>query len=303
MVCGPDSVSECEYYVAVAGYCTQDNVAEVNFTLTATLQPLANELYEVPQLQQKITPNGVNKYQFCVNTAIDVSAYLNSYTSACNCPNNYAELEFVISKTNADAGAQDSTWKLEAGDPTGIFTLKAGDADTRPGTYYLNVIGSCEASVNVKCDGTNACTCAPCSHLANSPYSLYIGASSAFNTNGIAKTTLRACATAGVNSVIPVKSGPEGTCSGQCPAPKQSLADRFKKFTEGATAGIAIAVIVVILFILAVILFCYRDYLRCCCYRPSALSKSQHGNTKYSAHARDERESEAQTGVVSSTAI
>jgi hypothetical protein len=302
MVCGPDGISECEYYIGVPSYCSTANVTSVDYILTATLVPLANELYEVPQLDQKITPNGVNKYQFCTNTAIDVSAYLNSYASACDCPNNYAELEFVISRTNADAGVQDSTWKLEAGNPTGIFTLKTSDADTRPGTYYLNVIGSCEASVNVACaaDGSNSCTCSPCSHLANSPYSLYMGSSSAFNSNGVAETILESCATAGVNNVIPVKAGLEGTCSGECTV----VSSKNKSvLTQGATAGVAIAVIVFVLFILAVVMYLYRGYLRSCCYNPNTLSKSQHANQgKYTAN-HDEREHEANVGVLPSSAI
>lgn len=258
-MCGADGKSECLMYIGVTGYCTTA-VTSLNFILTATLVPLGNNIFAVAETNQTVKPNGVMKYEFCVDDAVDVKAQLKSFTSACNCPKSYANLEYVISRTNVNATINDLTWKYEGGggDETGIVKLLESDADTRPGTYYLNVLGTCTLAAD--CD--NACTCSPCANLARSPYTIYIANSSDLSHHSNASVSTGSCP-ATMPSVV---GGNFGVCSATCPS--VSVASAASLYTQllnaGAKAAIAICVILVALAILGAGLCYYRRRLTCC---------------------------------------
>ena len=245
-------------YIGVTGYCVTPNVTHVNFTLTATLKRLNDNIYSIDQSNQIVTANGVKKYHFCVDDEVDVKAQLKSFTSACDCPKSYSNLEFVISRTNAAATINDLTWKLETEDTTGIVRLLNNDADTRPGTYYLNVLGTCTSATN--CD--DVCTCAPCSNLANSPYSLLVA-----NQTALSKGFNRTLST-GTCPANTVLGGTKGLCAATCPAITVLATDSSSIYqavlSQGGKAAIAICVLLVCLSLLGCGLCYYRKSLTCC---------------------------------------
>ena len=264
-MCGPDGKSECLMYIGVGGYCVTRTAQYVNFTLTATLQRLKNNIFKIPQLNQLVAAKGANQYQFCVDKEVDVVAQIKSFTNACDCPSTYANLEYAISRTNANAGMEDLAWKFQAGQTAGIVKLFAKDNNTRPGTYFLNVLGSCKNPAEC----TNKCTCGPCSNLANSKYALSVDYSTSISNSSF---TIGSCTSAGGSSDTCAAScnpGGVGSTSPTSPssAPYALLsADRIQKMNQGAVAGIAILALVFLISIIGCPLYCYKEQigLTCC---------------------------------------
>ena len=247
-------------YIGVAGYCVTPDAQYVNFTLTATLLRLKNDIFKIPQLNQLVAAKGANQYQFCVDKKVDVIAQMKSFTNACDCPNTYANLEYVISRTNANAGIGDLAWKIRSGQTTGIVKLLAQDNNTRPGTYFLNVLGSC----NNPSECSSKCTCGPCANLANSKYALSVDYSTSSSNSSI---TIGSCPSAGDSTNTCAAFCNPGGIGGTTPtsppsAPYALLSiDNIKKMNQGAVAGIAMLALVFLLGIVGCFLFCYRERL------------------------------------------
>ena len=257
-VCGPDGKSECLIYIGVAGYCVTANASEVDFTLTATLQPLGDNIFKMPQLDQTVAPQGVNQYQFCVDKSVDVMAQMKTFTSACDCPSTYANLEYVISRTNKKALITDRTWKIQRGQTTGIVKLLASDADTRPGTYYLNVLGTCTSAAEC----SDKCTCGPCANLAASKYGLYIDDSASLAAHSNTSLSIGSC------SVEGVISGLNGSCAAFCPAEAVIASTSFPTSTQPHRQDTAaIMAILILVFLISIVggTICYFTKQLTCC--------------------------------------
>ena len=267
MVCGADMKSLCYLYVGITGACNPGNTGNttIPFTLTSTLSA-ARGIFAKPQGNQSVAANGVTSYRFCANVQTpNVALRLNSYTSACNCPDSFAQYDVVVSLYNPNAGINDITWLLRGGDPTGFLNLSAADADTRPGSYYVNVLGRCAAN-SVLSGGAAADPClhAPCANLRNSPYSLYVGNSVGFPAASLSATmALPSCHTHN-KSVV---AGLAGTCGKTCPAyaslfiPAAGLSSPTSVTFVLSTGGkIAIAVVIVVVFFSCVGCCMWRNY-------------------------------------------
>ena len=262
-VCGPDGKSECLIYIGVAGYCVTPDASEVDFTLTATLQPLGDNIFKMPQLDQTVAPQGVNQYQFCVDKSVDVMAQMKTFTSACDCPSTYANLEYVISRTNKKALITDRTWKIQRGQTTGIVKLLASDADTRPGTYYLNVLGTCTSAAEC----SDKCTCGPCANLAASKYGLYIDDSASLAAHSNSSLSIGSC------SVVGIRGGLNGSCAAICPSgiviastssPTDTQPTKTQLLSKGIVAGIVVLILVFLISIIGSCLYYHRRQLTFC---------------------------------------
>ena len=219
-------------YIGVAGYCVTPNAQYVNFTLTATLLQLKNDIFKIPQLNQLVAAKGANQYQFCVDKKVDVIAQMKSFTNACDCPSTYANLEYVISRTHADARINDLTWKFQAGQSTGIVKLLAQDADTRPGTYFLNILGFCKDES--KCH--DKCTCGPCANVAASEFALYVDYSDSFALLSNSSLALGSC------TAIDTTSGSTGICGNVCPLVTSPIIASPSFFDTMSSSRIAVAI-------------------------------------------------------------
>ena len=95
--CGPNKKDVCRLYIGVYAYCVIPLNAHMSFKLQATLTPTVDQVLAVPQVNQRFSSAySVNNYQFCVNkNTASVRALLNSWTSGCDCPTSYADLEMV----------------------------------------------------------------------------------------------------------------------------------------------------------------------------------------------------------------
>jgi hypothetical protein len=249
-VCGPSGTSVCQYYIGVAGYCAAPNSSQVDFTLTANLIPLGSGIFQAPLVNQKVQANKRNLYNFCVDSVIDVTAQLKSFTNACQCPTSYANLGVLISRYRANAGHKDLTWKLLGSNNTGSLSLSK--ALIIPGTYYLNVLGNCESECSEQ-----RCTCAPCTNLPVSPYALYVG--------GVAEAlTWSSSYNAGSCAVPGITGGLYGQCGYLCPYTVSMRKNFFDEIPSlGTQFGIAGAVLSAFICIFGCCFFCnYQTYVR-----------------------------------------
>jgi hypothetical protein len=110
----------------VTGVCgsTGQYSGTIKFVLSTTVTP-SRGIISQPQLSQKVSvANGVNRYRFCASVLPhDLSLQLKSYVSACNCPDQYALYDVLVSKYNPNAGINDLVWRIRGGDATGILQL------------------------------------------------------------------------------------------------------------------------------------------------------------------------------------
>jgi hypothetical protein len=132
----------CEYTIGVLGYCADPNdQTEFPFTLITTLSK-AFKIFDRPQTHQSVAPKQMNRYQFCVRSnKTDVAAQLLSWTSASSCPNSYANLQMVVSKTNIDANYNDYVWRVTGGSGfLDTIYLLVTDPNVRAGSCKLSSI-------------------------------------------------------------------------------------------------------------------------------------------------------------------
>jgi hypothetical protein len=238
-VCGADGKSLCEMYVGVYGYCVDDYDNPIDFEITASL--IRNhKIFNVPQRNQYVAPMTHNFYEFCVASEADATAQLLTFTDACSCPYNYSDLEMVISKTNRQATSQDLVWRVEHTD-VGYkeIDLMVSDIDTRPGTYYLNVYGYCNQATSC----VDACTCAPCTNLASSPYALLV------NYSDPKQETYPAHRDAYLGSSC-ISGGSSDVCSSTCTSDASSSSSSDDKHSSET---VAIIVVLVVFFFIAIV--------------------------------------------------
>ena len=248
--CGPLGNSVCQYYIGVAGYCTAPGSTSVAFDLTATRQPTSSSIFKVPVLNKIVQAESRNSYSFCVDSVMNVTAQMKSFRSACQCPYSYSNLGVVISRYRPDAQPRDLTWKMLGSNHTGAISMSS--ALIVPGTYYMNVIGTCDDECT-----TARCTCAPCSNLPFSPYSLYVGGE--LDTAKWAKSyKMGSCAVPGVIQ------GPYGQCGYLCPHNLTRQEDFLSRIPPlGMQFGIAGGVLAFLFCSFVSCFFCnYQIYLR-----------------------------------------
>ena len=229
-------------YIGVTGYCALPGATRVDFTLSATLVPVTTSIFQAPLTNQTMLAGKAKKYVFCVDSAVNVTVQMKSFTSACDCPSSYANYAATISRSTSEANQQDLTWKMGGlGNESAQVQLLASDKNTRPGVYYMTVINDCGSASD--CRGSE-CTCAPCANVANSPYALYVGTSADFASGKSAAASLGTCAVAGQ------ASGMYGVCKSTCPltateTPPQSQFDNV--VSQGVRVMAAIAAVLIIL--------------------------------------------------------
>ena len=229
-------------YIGVTGYCALPGATRVNFTLSATLLPVTTSIFQAPLTNQTMPAGKANKYAFCVDSAVNVTAQMKSFASACDCPSNYANYAATISRSTPDANQQDLTWKMGGlGSETALVQLLVSDNNTRPGVYYLTVFNHCGSASD--CRGSE-CTCAPCANVANSPYALYVGTAADFSSGKSAAASLGTCAVTGQ------AAGLYGVCKSTCPftateTPSQSQFDDV--VSQGVRVMAAMAAMLLIL--------------------------------------------------------
>ena len=118
--------SECYLYIGVTGVCgtTGQYTGSIKYGLSTTVTP-SRGIISQPQLNQNMpVANGVNSYRFCASVLPhDLTLQLKSYVSACNCPDQYALYDVLVSKYNPNAGINDLVWRIRGGDATGILQL------------------------------------------------------------------------------------------------------------------------------------------------------------------------------------
>jgi len=275
--CGKRKDGVCWIYIGVIAWVDSSAASaagqpkgQVTFTLTATLKR-THKIFNVPQIKQTVQANGVRQYGFCITDDRSVMAELLSYTEACTNPQTYTDLEMVISRTNANAGIRDYTWRVGHSDAVGgrkQIELPSDNGGTRPGAYFLNVLGWCQSDTSVACTA-NACTCAPCSHVSSSPYSLLVNWTS---------TSPLATYDADLRKYVTTVTTPPNpnTCSAQCKAPTAApTASPVSKLSEGEIAA------AVIMSLVGAALICvgsYYMYMRC--NKTPYAAASAHGDDK-----------------------
>jgi hypothetical protein len=105
----------------------------VPYTLIVNAKP-AHAIFNVPQVHKTIAKNQVNKYKFCVREKTVTSAELMTWESAFECPNSYANLQMVISNTNADATINDIVWRIDNASVENTIYLFANETGVRLGS-------------------------------------------------------------------------------------------------------------------------------------------------------------------------
>ena len=262
-VCGPSGSTLCYLYVGVTGSCAAGSTGNttIRFQLSTTVAP-ALGVMAVPQLNQTVTANGVKSYRFCAaDPTQDVALQLSSHTSACACPDSYALYDVVVSKYNPNAAFNDLSWKVRGGS-AGRLNLPCVDADTRPGSYYVNVLGTCASAGTVQGVWQDPCTSGPCANLRDgrSPFHLLVAGSTSTAAGGpspfeagVGAVAMGACRIRNAT----MTAGSKGTCGATCPvslAAKAASAGGSGALTTYAglsDAGkTAIAVVFVLLFLL-----------------------------------------------------
>ena len=170
-----------------------------------------------------------NQYMFCVAAEESVSATMFSWTNACDCPDSYSSLDMVVSKTNKDAGIEDLVWRVRNGDEgRHSIDLLTTDLNTRPGTYYLNVVGNCVADASC----TDKCTCSPCSNLNKNIYSLYVNE---ISQKAEADDMIGSCPNANTAAGV-------STCTSVvCSSPSSTSHSGTHHLTAGEAAGLTFA--------------------------------------------------------------
>jgi len=244
--CGPNKDELCTIIVGVFAYCTPSylltGATTVDFDLTPTLTR-AKKIFGTPQTSQtfssQVSGGDVNTYQFCVLDNQDVTVQLQSYYSSCQCQSKYADLEMWISKYNSEASINDLVWRVGHGTADKSLYLDTFDTDTRTGSYYLYVSGYC----NSQCS-SGSCSCNPCDNLIETEYAVNVDYTSSIELTNL----LPSC-------------GNKGTCDNQC--------DNSFELSEGAKAGIAIAVIVFSMLMGALGYIAYMKYIRKQKYMPN----------------------------------
>ena len=156
-------------------WCSDNTMPSQGFTVRATTFR-AHAIYDIPQYNAKIAAGGQNKYKFCVINGSDTRADLFSYTDSSQCPDTYTKLDMTVSRTNENATIEDLVWRTRSSDMQKTWIdLLSSDPDTRSGTYYLNVGGHCTPDSDPACTKPGGLgTCAPCSNLGRSEYSLLV---------------------------------------------------------------------------------------------------------------------------------
>eukprot|EP01038_Epipyxis_sp_PR26KG_P012580 gene12580-16870_t len=244
-VCGPNKNSLCQYYVGIYGYCAGTETS-LTYKLQIDMIP-AHAIFDKLQLNQSFSsvsttnPN-MRSYDFCVRGNFSVSAVLESWKDSCNCPNNYADLSMVISRTNKHATESDLVWRLVNDDSTEDIStvyLLENDPYTRPGSYYLNVIGSCDATCSDVCD----CDPAPCSNLNYTRFAVSVANLS--YASSTAKKTEKMLPSCNNNEYLPSALADRVSCkdSDVCEADEDYI------LSPGAIAGIVIGGVAIVCFI------------------------------------------------------
>lgn len=133
--CGADGHDPCTLVIGVLGYCAADQTP-VPYILRATpiaLTATAN-IYQVPQLNQKVEAHSGHSYGICVSDDVNVTAQLVSWDTGCDCPNNYVHLQMVLSRTNPAAVSSDLAWTVDHDDAVTSIDILSSDPASRPGT-------------------------------------------------------------------------------------------------------------------------------------------------------------------------
>lgn len=222
-----------------------DSASKVSYTLTATLSPLGGNIFTVPVVNQIITAKQVKTYRFCVESRVNITAQIKSHTDSCTCPVSYANHQVVVSRSIPLANTDELMWRFKAADSTGSIQISGADTYTKPGPYYMNVIANCVS--DAEC-GNERCTCAPCSNLPLSPYTLYIGPSVEFNNGKSVKARIDACA------VKDVTSGLAGECFEVCQADVRTVYAYTATFLP---VGIQVAISLGCMALVLLVLGCY----------------------------------------------
>lgn len=233
--CGPNKDQLCTLIVGVWGYCSDPKASSLNFVLTPTLTR-AKKIFGTPQKAQtfssQVSGGSVNAYEFCVLDNEDVTSQLQSYYASCQCQSKYVDLEMWISKYNSEATINDLVWRINHGSADKRIALNAADIDTRTGTYYLYVSGYCDSTCS-----SGSCSCYPCNNLVNTQYAVTVDYTKSIS-----------------NSNLLPDCGNSGTCRDQC--------DNEFVLSDGAKAGIAIAVIVFSMGMGALAYYIYQRKIR-----------------------------------------
>lgn len=254
-ICGQDGVSECSVYIGVTASCT-NNATRVGYALTATLNPLGNNIFQVPQVNQFVSAKRANTYKFCVDSQSNITAQIKSHADPCTCPASYANHDVLISRTFPLATKADLTWRMAGGNTSGTVELSGADTYTKPGTYYMNVFANCASDADC---GKAKCTCSPCSNLPVSPYTLYVGTTADFSNGVSATVTLASC------SVKGVLSGLAGQCVEVCPWEIQTVRSYKSGFLSiGAQVGISIGCLIAAMLLLGCYFYTRFEAYSCC---------------------------------------
>ena len=115
----------------MTGVCgiTGQYTGSIKFVLSTTVTP-THGIFSQPQLNQNVPlpaaadAKGVNRYRFCASVLPhDVTLQLKSYVSACDCPDQYALYDVLVSKYSPNAATSDLVWRIRGGDATGLLQL------------------------------------------------------------------------------------------------------------------------------------------------------------------------------------
>lgn len=245
--CGPFNNETCQYVIGVLGYCLTSDVTSVDFRMIATLTPV-DSVYGVLQTDLTISPYEDKRFEFCISQEMDVAAQLLSWTSSCDCPNSYSNLEMMVSRTNPEVSREDLAWRISHHEDEEAVYLLQEDPDTRPGYYYLNVNGWCTKEENCE----NQCTCAPCENLQNSKFGLFVTDNLDFDHDSDVSQYLGACGSEGSSDY-----GCGGdTCSQATALSTDKNGD--DRLNDDEIAGVVIGIVLAVLLIILAVYVAYR---------------------------------------------
>jgi len=242
IICGPNKNTTCEYIIGVYGYCDVVSAerTSLDYDLIVTSVPTTVNILNHPQMTQQIEAHGSNSYGFCLtDTNHDVTIEFLQWSDACTCPFSYANLQVVVSHTKKEATMGDITWSIDHDAEYHTIVLRKDDPAVKTGTYYLNVLGWC--TEDNECD--DICTCAPCSNLVTTEYSIIVHNTTSLNYTRDFNEYLGSCLSTASSAIYSNNTCKETCVQSSVVTVNSVSSDDEHSLTTADTIGIVIAVV------------------------------------------------------------
>jgi hypothetical protein len=158
------------YYIGIYGDCLGGGT-NPTFNIVAESSNAYN-LYETGEIEDTVTANGYNRYQFCVpENGLDVTVNLVGILNNKKHPTTYTWPEMLVTRKVKYADIYSYSWKLAQIERRYVFLAK-DDVNAGAGRYFVTIFGWCTPAEY--CPDPKSC--GPCENYdnENSPYTLEV---------------------------------------------------------------------------------------------------------------------------------